>query len=98
MPFDARGAETKPARPASSLTMRRPLAIVGLVLFACGPSHATTSMSPSPSVAISPTPHAYPSGIADLPVSKLDLSCRLPIVTSPVEGTGDTFHGGFITF
>lgn len=46
----------------------------------------------------SPTPHTYPSGISDLPVSKLDLSCRLPIVTSPIEAAGLTLHGGFITF
>jgi hypothetical protein len=35
----------------------------------------------------------------DLPVAKVDLSCRLPVVTSPDQGSpGVTLHGGFITF
>ena len=87
--------------------MRRLLAIVGLVLLACGPSHTATVMSPSPSVTapatsmmppptMSPSPGTGPSAFPDLPVSKVELSCRLPVVTSPVEGSaGVTLNGGF---
>src|ERR1700682_3786230 len=63
-------------------------------------------MSPSPGVASSPTsvtgspgPTTTPAASPDLPVSKVELSCRLPVVTSPVqESPGVTLQGGFITF
>jgi hypothetical protein len=88
--------------------VRRLLAIVGVACFACAPAHATAVTSPgatatasprtSPST-VSPNPSAGPNGSADLPVSKLDLSCRLPVVTSAPQGnTGRTLQGGFITF
>jgi hypothetical protein len=90
--------------------MRRLFAIVGLVLFACSPSHATNITSPSPSgqapaasmtppTAASPSPDTAPSALPDLPVTTVDLSCRLPVVTSADEGgAGLTFHGAFIAF
>jgi hypothetical protein len=54
-----------------------------------------TSMTTPPTMSPSSEPSAFP----DLPVSKVDLSCRLPVVTSPVEGSaGVTLHGGFISF
>lgn len=80
-----------PQGPLQAATVKRLLAIVGLVLFACGPTQASTAMSPSPST--------WPSRIRDLPLSKVDLSCRLPVVTRPAQSSpGVTFHGGFITF
>jgi hypothetical protein len=84
--------------------MKRLLAIVGLVVFACGPSHGATSMNPSPSSAtpvraVSSSPSIVPIALADLPVSKVDFTCRLPVVTSPAGSTPFiTLHGGFITF
>jgi hypothetical protein len=86
------------------MTMRRPLAILGLLLFACGPSHASVVTSPSPSVTapatlMSPSPSTRPGTLPDLPVAAVDLSCRLPVVTSPDEvNPGVTLHGGFIAF
>jgi hypothetical protein len=76
--------------------MRRPLAIVGLLFLACGPSQATAVASPSPSV-IS-TPGAGPSAIPDLPVTAAGFSCRLPVVTSTGASPAMTLQGGFITF
>jgi hypothetical protein len=90
--------------------MRRPLAIVGLAFLACGPSQATVVTSPTLSVTapaasmarpatVTPSPTTEPSPLPDLPVSKVDLTCRLPVVTSPVEGSaGVTLHGGFMAF
>jgi hypothetical protein len=86
--------------------MRWPLAILVLALIACSPSHATNLTSPSPIPSVTApakstgsTPSAGPSAFPDLPVSKVDLSCRLPVVSSPVEGSlGIAFHGGSVAF
>jgi hypothetical protein len=82
--------------------MRRSLAIVGLVVFACGPSHTTAAVSPSHSVTTpvtSTTPFTAVSPVLDLPLSKIDLNCRLPVVSSTAEGSsGMTLQGAFIAF
>ena len=82
--------------------MKRALAIVSLALFACSPSPVSRVASPNPSVA-SRTPVSTtspsPGTIGDLPVSAVDFSCRLPVVTNPGQGSpGVTLRGGFITF
>jgi hypothetical protein len=90
--------------------MRRLLAILGLVLFACSPSNATTARSSSPgptapAISASPSatatrsPSTAPTASPDLPLSRVDLACRLPVITSPVGSTPFvTLQGGFITF
>ncbi len=97
--------------------MRRRLAVLAFVLIACGqprPS-AVISSSPSPSpstretapATVAPTPSTTPNAVEDMPVTAVDFSCRLPIVTStfvwpgpdvPPGGAGVTLQGGFITF
>jgi len=74
-----------------------------LILVACGgPPHgvsrsnsgATPSASPS---AYTPEPSSSPTLAGDLPVTPVDFSCRLPVVTSNPE-MPPALQGGFITF
>lgn len=77
--------------------MKIALAICGLVLFSCSPSHASIVTSPSPHVTALPT--SSPSGVfPDLPVSKVDFSCRLPVATTTDSSGSFNFQGGFIAF
>jgi hypothetical protein len=80
--------------------MRR--SVIGLIFLmaACsqGPAQpvAQTPALPSPSV----TPFATPSATtSDLPLTKVDFLCRLPVVRSSYLGSSPfTYSGGFITF
>src|SRR6202165_4575199 len=81
---------------------RRPLALLCFGLIACGPSQAASSPSAGPSTA-APTAQTSPSSSInpgpDLPVTAVDFSCRLPVVTSVGQtGGGITLQGGFISF
>lgn len=76
--------------------------VIGLIflLVACSQGSAQpvaqTPALPSPSV----TPVATPSvTTSDLPLTKVDFSCRLPVVRSSYLGASPfTYSGGFITF
>ena len=76
------------------------MAILALVFIACSCAPSATRVSsssrPSPSTtAVTPSPVINPGTVADLPVTKVDFSCRLPVVTS---SAGTTLQGGFISF
>lgn len=60
--------------------------------------HASPSAASTPTVTVvSPSP--TPTGAAaDLPVSSVGFSCRLPVVTFTTGGDGISYQGGFITF
>jgi hypothetical protein len=75
--------------------MRRFLAIAGLALVACSQSQPIAARTPSPP---GPTAAATPSQVTDLPVTRVDFSCRLPVVTSVSGADGTSFQGGFVTF
>jgi len=93
------------ARPVFNHSMRiRPTVAFALVLVACSqaqlaaavPSAVATNQVPASSAAsASPTPSLAPG---DLPVSSVDFSCRLPVVTRGNDGSGVTLQGGFIRF
>jgi hypothetical protein len=73
----------------------RVLGLVGIVLVACSQSNLSAASSPTPQTTSSPVSSPTPAG--DLPVTRVDLSCRLPVVTwnpdvLPAE------QGAFITF
>src|SRR5215467_5844047 len=80
------------------------LALV-VVIAGCGASTAratrrtaSSARAASPSV-VAITPSPTPSGTAaELPVSTVGFSCRLPIVTYTVGAETPTYQGGFITF
>jgi len=84
--------------------MRRLLVLVALVLAACSSSGSTASVSPgatrSPSASAAPTatPGATPTSPADLPVTPVDFSCRLPVVWSTTDNSGMTLQGASIAF
>jgi hypothetical protein len=64
-----------------------------LALSACTGSNPVASVSPS--AQISP---AQTSPASDFPLSTVDLTCRLPVVTFSQAGADSTYAGGFITF
>jgi len=76
--------------------------VIGLIflMVACSQGSAQpvaqSPASPSPSVSPVATPAATTS---DLPLTKVDFSCRLPVVRSSYLGSSQvTYSGGFITF
>ncbi len=82
----------------------RPTVALAFVLVACSqaqpaaavPSGVATNHAPASSAALtSPTPSLAPG---DLPVSSVDFSCSLPVVTRGNDGSGVTLQGGFISF
>ncbi len=80
--------------------MRRLLIGLIFLMVACSRSPAQpvaqTTASPSPSANPVATPSATTS---DLPLTKVNFSCRLPVVRSSYLGTSPfTYSGGFITF
>lgn len=76
--------------------MRRPLAILAFVLVACSSSPRAASVSPSSMISPStPTPVTGAGTLDELPITKVDFTCRLPVVTS---SAGTTLQGGFISF
>ena len=58
---------------------------------------ARPSSIPSPNYTAAPTLSPTPSQGADLPVSAVNFSCRLPVVRSTQGGDSATFDGGFVT-
>ena len=85
--------------------------MLAFLLIACGGSHPDTGQGPTsrptastapptPVASATPSPNTAQSPNADLPVTKVDFSCRLPVVTMVNRTGGDagiTFQGGFIT-
>jgi hypothetical protein len=75
--------------------MKRLLAILVFGLVACSPSRSDAGASPSRP----PSTTATPNALADMPVTKVNFSCRLPVVASISQSSpGLTRQGGFITF
>jgi hypothetical protein len=60
---------------------------------------AIAACTQTPTAAVSPSPTAAGQSVTDLPLSKVDLTCRLPVTTYVIPG-GDyaSYKGGFITF
>jgi hypothetical protein len=80
-------------------------ALAGLAVAGCSqtPTAAVSpaaSAPPSPTASSQPVPsgQASPSPVADLPLSKVGFSCRLPVATYAVGGDSANYTGGFITF
>jgi hypothetical protein len=72
--------------------MRRWFAVLALLVSAC-------SQGPSPIASSSPTASATPAAVItpvpdDVPLAKVDFSCRLPVLRTP----GTSYLGGFVTF
>lgn len=81
----------------------RVLGLVGIALVACGQSHPLAAVTPSapPSLQtaeLTPSPLARPAAAGDLPVTPVDFSCRLPVVSANSNSSGPALQGGFITF
>ena len=74
----------------------RVLCLLGIVLVACSQSHPTAAVSPTAQTTSSPVSGPMPAG--DLPVTRVDFSCRLPVVTVNPRSSFPDLHGGFITF
>lgn len=78
------------------------VALVGAAACSSSTGHASASVHASPSAATTPTvtvvsPSPTPTGsTADLPLSTVGFSCRLPVVTW--HGSDFSWTGGFITF
>ena len=81
----------------------RLLSVALVATAACSSStgHASTpsaSPSASPSATVTVLPTATPSGNADLPVTQVGFTCRLPAVVMAGGGDFANFTGGFIRF
>jgi hypothetical protein len=74
----------------------RVLCLVGIVLVACSQSHPIAAVSPTARTTSSPV--SGPTLAGDLPVTRVDFSCRLPVVTVNPRSSLPDLHGGFITF
>jgi hypothetical protein len=80
------------------------VALVGAAACSSSAGRASPSVHVSPSAASTPTvtlvsPSPTPSGsTADLPLSTVGFSCRLPVVTFTTGGDGISYQGGFISF
>src|SRR5260370_18909644 len=94
-----RRRNTSSAEPLGP-TMRRLVVLVAIVLAACSSSGSTASVSPGAirSSSISAAPGATPTSPADLPVTPVDFSCRLPVVSSTTDTSGMTLQGASIAF
>jgi hypothetical protein len=79
--------------------MRRWVAVLGFSLIACSqtPSSPIAGATASPMQSATPTPQPSPTPVADLPLTKVDFSCRLPISIS-VSGAGIPSKNGFVSF
>ena len=79
--------------------MRRWVAVLGLSLIACSqtPSSPIAGATASPTPSATQTPQPSPTPVADLPLMKVDFSCRLPISIS-VSGAGIPTENGFVSF
>ena len=77
----------------------RVLCLVGILLVGCSQSHPTAAVSPAqPTAQVTSSPVSSPTLRGDLPVTRVDLSCRLPVVTVDPESPVAALHGAFITF
>src|SRR5438309_11559120 len=74
----------------------RVLCLLGIVLVACSQSHPTAAVSPTAQTTSSPV--SGPMHAGDLPVTRVDFSCRLPVVTVNPRSSFPDLHGGFIPF
>ncbi len=54
-------------------------------------------MSPSAGIT-SPASSSSPNAVANLPITRVDFSCRLPVVIATGAGDGITYQGGFLSF
>src|ERR1700730_3437953 len=81
----------------------RVLCLVGILLVACSQSHPMVAVSP-PQPTVPTTAQVTSSPVSsqtlpgDLPVTGVDFSCRLPVVTVNPESSLPALQGGFITF
>jgi hypothetical protein len=78
----------------------RTLCLVGILIVGCSQPQPTVRVSPAAqttSPAIAP-PVASPGLAYDLPITGVDFSCRLPVVTTNPNSSGSTLRAGFITF
>jgi hypothetical protein len=80
-------------------------ALAGLAVIGCSQTPAAAvspaaSAPPNPTASSQPVPtgQASPPQVADLPLSKVGFSCRLPVATYAVGGDSATYRGGFISF
>ncbi len=87
--------------------LRKSVAVLALLLVGCSQTQPAAGVSPSQSQAsstptlaptASPTSSTSPNALAGLPVTRVDFSCRLPVVTGTGGGDGITYQGGFINF
>ena len=74
--------------------------IVGILLMACSQSQPTASRTPAATstAQVSSTPIASPPVAGDLPVTKVDFACRLPVLTVAPGVGSPPLQGGFISF
>jgi hypothetical protein len=80
--------------------MRRWAAVLVFPLIACsqGPSSPVAGATPSPMQSATPSPIASPTPVADLPLAKVDFSCRLPISISTGNPAALSTQAGFVSF
>jgi hypothetical protein len=77
-------------RPAAAL------ALVVLLVTGCSQA-AGVATTPTPAAVTSTTTAPIPSP-SDLPLSRLDFTCRLPIIEEIRGGVGVSYMGGFVNF
>jgi hypothetical protein len=83
--------------------MRRAIALVGMLLVACSQQSQHPAISPtagtsqSPAAIASPSPASSPAAL-DLPLTRVDFSCRLPITTPDNQGAFVTFPSATVRF
>ena len=74
----------------------RVLCLAGILLVACSESHPAAAVNPTAAVTAS-SPSPIPTAAGDVPVTGVDFSCRLPVV-SVNPGPWPAHRGGFISF
>src|SRR5260370_12909101 len=74
----------------------RVFCLVGIALVACSQPHPTAAVSPTAQTTSPPV--TGPTAAGDLPVTRVDFSCRLPVVTVNPRFSLPDLHAGFITF
>jgi hypothetical protein len=79
--------------------MRLWVAVLVCPLIACSqtPSSTIAVATPSPIQSATASPQPSPTPVADLPLTKVDFSCRLPLSIS-VSGAGIPTENGFVSF
>jgi hypothetical protein len=75
----------------------RHLAVFAVLVAACSQASPAAAVTPS-AVATPSEVAATPSPVADLPLTKLGFSCRLPVFTYEIGGFTRTVQGGFVHF